>query len=69
MDANDMEQLKQDVADIKRALLGNENYQEEGLMQRVSSLEKWRQSLTVKIAGVVGGAAVVIWLVGKIIEK
>lgn len=64
-----MEQLKQDVADIKRALLGNENYQEEGLMQRVSSLEKWRQSLTVKIAGVVGGAAVVIWLVGKIIEK
>jgi hypothetical protein len=63
-----MQQLKQDVADIKRALLGSEAYREEGLMQRVSGLEKWRDNLSVKIAGVVGGAAVVFWIAGKFIH-
>jgi hypothetical protein len=67
-DGDDMQQLKQDVADIKRALLGSEAYKEAGLMQRVSGLERWRESLSVKIAGVVGGAAVVFWIAGKFIH-
>jgi hypothetical protein len=67
-DEDNMQQLKQDVADIRRALLGNEAYNEDGLVKRVSKLEAWRDSLTVKIAGVVGGAAVIFWLAGKFIH-
>lgn len=67
-DEDAMQQLKQDVSDIKRALLGSDTYKEIGLMQRVSGLEKWRENLSLRIAGVLGGAAVVFWLAGKFIH-
>jgi hypothetical protein len=68
-EGNDMEQLKRDVADIKRALLGSDAYQEEGLLHRVTTLESWKESLTIKIAGVMGGAVVAAWLIGKFVDK
>lgn len=69
MDPDDMQQLKKDVGEIKRALLGDEAYRELGLLQRVSLLEKWKENLTLKIASVTGAAIVVAWLIGKFIEK
>lgn len=66
MDAQQMEQLSQDVADIKRALLGNEAYSEQGLVKRVTALEKWRAWLTLRIAIVTGGVVALIWIVERV---
>jgi hypothetical protein len=69
MEHDDMQQMKQDVAEIKRALLGSEQYQEVGLVRRVAGLEKWRESLTVKIALFTGGFIAVVWFVEKVVLK
>lgn len=69
MENDGMEQLKRDVSDIKRALLGDAKYDEVGLVRRVSSLEKWRGGLMLKLAGVTGACTVLLWILEKMILK
>lgn len=60
-----LERLEKDVAEIKGAIIGNETFKQQGIISRVMSLENWRNSVTIKVAKISGGAAVVAIIISK----
>ena len=62
MSQQDIEQLKDDVATIKRALLGDDNWREKGLLDRVESIEKWRSNVNLKVAFYSGAATTLVMI-------
>lgn len=55
--------LLADVDTIKRAVLGDEILEQRGLMHRVGKLERWRDSVTVRLAAFSGGVTVLVLIV------
>jgi hypothetical protein len=64
---DDLQQLKDDVRAIKRAVIGDDEYQQAGLVHRVTSLEKWRENLALRIAFLMGAAGILGWIINKLI--
>lgn len=52
-------QLVEDVAAVKKAVIGDEAYGQVGLVHRVTALEAWRGKVMIQIAAVSGAAAVI----------
>jgi hypothetical protein len=58
-----LEQMQKDVAEIKRAVIGNKEFREPGLVKRVEVLESWKSWLMLKLAGGVGAIFGVGWFI------
>lgn len=54
------EQMRQDVRDIKLAVIGDEKLGTSGLVSRVRRLEKKQRWFEIRLAGFLGGL-VVVW--------
>jgi len=64
MDEHDKKML----TDIHSAVLGNEALGHEGLVKKVDRHEKWINSATLKVAGIMGAVAVIAFL-AKVVFK
>lgn len=53
------DQLVEDVAAIKRAVIGEEKTGQKGLVKRMEIIEIWKDSITIRIATISGGLFVV----------
>ncbi len=47
--------LKDDVHDIKEAVVGSEQYKRPGLIQRMLLIESWQTDMNLRVAKIVGG--------------
>lgn len=55
--------LLNDVAEIKRGLFGDEQFEQSGLVHEVSILKKWQSGIQKKVFIVSGGAGVLLWII------
>lgn len=60
--------LFEDVSAIKRAVIGDPKFGVEGLVKQVSDLKKWRRKMDIRVAGVVCGISVIIWIAERLIK-
>jgi len=51
------------VKDIHRALVGEPQFNREGLIQKVERHDSWINAANIRIAGIIGGSVVVVFLV------
>lgn len=58
----EFQQMRQEVSDVRRAVIGDEKFGEDGLVKRVKKLEDWRAWLMLKLAMVIGVVATIGWL-------
>jgi uncharacterized protein YciU (UPF0263 family) len=63
-----MVEMRADVHQIKEVLIGNEQFRQQGLLERVVELEKWKNNMTLKIATLSGASTVLILLGNKVFE-
>ena len=56
------------LTDIHSAVLGNEALGHEGLVKKVDRHERWISNATLKVAGIVGGATVLLFI-AKLVFK
>jgi hypothetical protein len=68
MNQAELQQLLDDIREIKRALVGDTKWGEPGLIKDVKSLQKWRQSVTMKVAFYSGVGTTVVLLLNKTFE-
>ncbi len=59
----DVSDMKDDIHDVKMAVVGNEKLGIPGLSARVNLLEVWRRNLDLRIATMSGGVFVVLFAV------
>lgn len=57
------------LQEIHSAVIGNEQLGHEGLVKKVKRHEDWIASATIKGAAVVGGSAVVVFLIEMFFRK
>ena len=60
LDSKQQEQLLSDVADIKRALIGDKTYGTIGVVDEVKDLQKWKAKIDGRLTWV-GGAVWASW--------
>lgn len=60
---------KRKLDEIHAALVGNEALGHEGLVKKVERHDTWINTATVRIAGVIGGGAVVLFLIELFFKK
>lgn len=65
----DWQQLKSDVKDIKIAVSGDEKIGITGLASRVHSVEKKLKVLDIRIATIIGGSAVLLYILEKFVMQ
>lgn len=61
-------QLLKDVSDIKLAVVGDERLEIDGLAKQVRGIQRWRKRLDLRVAGISGGAAVLLFLIKFFVE-
>lgn len=52
---SDVGKITSDVADLRKAVIGDETFGQEGLVHRVKDLETWKAKVTIRMATVAGG--------------
>lgn len=60
---------KQMLHEVHSALVGNETLGHEGLVKKVEKHERWIQRADVKYGMVVGGCAVIVFLIELLFKK
>lgn len=63
------DQEKQMLHEVHGALIGNENLGHEGLVKKVARHDHWIQQADVKLGMVVGGCAVIVFLIELLFKK
>lgn len=58
---------KSKINEIHRVLVGEPDYQREGLISKVERHEGWIANAKVRIAGIVGACSVIVWLLNKLL--
>lgn len=64
---DDWQQLKNDVKDIKIAVSGDEKFGVTGLASRVHAVEKKLKVLDIRIATIIGGSAVLLYILERFV--
>ena len=52
--------------DIHRALVGEKQFKREGIIAMVQRHDRWIANAKVRIAAIVGGCTVVVWILDKV---
>ena len=60
---------KQMLHEVHSALVGNETLGHEGLVKKVAKHDRWIQGAEAKIAAVVGGVTVIVFLIELLFKK
>lgn len=68
MNQQEQGELLDTVREIKRALIGSEEFGEDGLIKDVKSLKKWRYAVTLKVAFWSGAASTVVVVANRLID-
>lgn len=63
------DRLEKDVGTIKDAVIGNEDIGLTGLVNRIANIEKRMRAMDMRIAAVGGGAAVVMYVIEKVLNR
>ena len=63
------QRVEEDVKEIKNAVIGDEKIGLTGLVPRMAKLERWSRQLDLRIAAVGGGAAVIVFIVERILSR
>lgn len=67
IDPEDWRQLQNDVREIKIAVAGNEKVGLTGLGSRVSAMENKLRTLDIRLATIIGGSAVLMYVFERFI--
>ena len=61
--------MEQKINSIHVAVVGDDSLGHEGLVRKVNRHENWIKKCDIKIAGFIGGAVVVVFLIDMILRK
>lgn len=53
----DITTVKQDLSEVKNAIIGNKQYRNKGLVERVEDVERWQLNVTMRIMFIAGVSA------------
>jgi hypothetical protein len=64
MNGEQFEQMRVDIAEVRRALIGEKSIRQEGLISRVEKIEERLRTMDLRNAAITGGVTVAVF-VGK----